>query len=96
MQRVAVIVDLVPGGAERAAALLAHGPPFDLEDAGFTRHTVFLGHDRAVFVFEGDDVERLVSSVANDPVTAAALTGWGRLLKGNPHIVREAFSWESG
>ncbi|HEY7196577.1 MAG TPA: hypothetical protein VH306_05285 [Gaiellaceae bacterium] len=94
MQRIGVVVELRKGSRERAEELVAEGPPFDLSGAGFTRHAIFLGNDRAVFVFEGEDAERLVRNIVADPVASAALTRWAPILAGTPRIVHEAFAWE--
>jgi hypothetical protein len=94
VDRVGIAVDLVPGSRERAEELIAEGPPFDLDEAGFTRHSVLLGNDRVVFVFEGEDVERLVRDIVDDPVRSASLGAWAPILADTPRLVREVYSWE--
>ncbi len=94
VQRIGVVADLVPGSRERAEELVAKGPPFELSDAGFTRHSIYIATDRVVFIFEGDDVEQHVSAIADDPAGAAALSHWAPILDGTPQIAREAFGWE--
>lgn len=95
MQLVGIALELVPGSRETAEELIAKGPPFDLDEAGFTRHWILLGNDRAVFVFEGKDVERLVRDIVDDPVRSASLAAWAPIIEGTPRVVREAFSWKS-
>lgn len=90
-----IAVNLVPGSRARAEELIAAGPPFDLAEAGFTRHSILLGNDRAVFVFEGEDVERLVRDIVDDPVRSASLAVWAPILEGTPRLVHEAYSWEA-
>jgi hypothetical protein len=95
VQRVGIALDLVPGSRERAEELIAEGPPFNLAEAGFVRHSILLGNDRAVFLFEGEDVERLVRDIIDDPVRSASLAVWAPLLEGTPRLVHELFVWEA-
>ena len=55
--QIAVIARLRDGMESRAAELIREGPPFDLDTAGFKRHSIFLSASEVVFVFEGDEVE---------------------------------------
>lgn len=93
MQRVAVTLQLRDGAAAQARALIEAGPPFDLGDAGFKHHSIFVGGDQVVFVFEGDDVERRLAELANDPVRAAEFSAWGPALVGSPRVAHETFYW---
>lgn len=94
MQRVGIALELTPGSRAQVEELIAKGPPFDLAEAGFARHSILLGNDRAVFVFEGEDVERLVRDIVDDPVRSASLGAWAPLLADTPRLVREAYAWE--
>jgi hypothetical protein len=94
-QRVAVVATLLPGSRERAAQILAKGPPYGLALAGFRRHSVFLAEETVVFVFEGPGIEGLVRDLVNDPVRSAAFSVWAPLLEGTPVLAREEFSWEA-
>jgi hypothetical protein len=94
VDRVGIAVDLAPGNRERAEELIAEGPPFDLAEAGFVRHSVLLGNDRVIFVFEGEDVERLVRDIVDDPVRSASLAAWAPILADTPRLVREVYTWE--
>ncbi len=96
IERVAVVAKLLPGTRERATQILAEGVPYELDGTGFRRHSVFLGAETVVFVFEGSGIEGLVHDLVNDPVRSAALSVWGPLLEGTPALAREEFYWEAG
>jgi nucleotide-binding universal stress UspA family protein len=74
--------------------LLKAGPPFDPARVGFSRHSVFLGPDLVVFVFEGERVRSLLSAVINDPVRAAAFAAWAPLLAERPRLAHETYHWD--
>jgi nucleotide-binding universal stress UspA family protein len=94
MERIAITARLRPGSRDRARALLKAGPPFDPAQVGFSRHSVFLGPDLVVFVFEGEQVRSLLSVVINDPVRAAAFTAWAPLLAERPRLAHETYHSE--
>jgi hypothetical protein len=94
-ERVAVIANLRPGSRERATQILAEGAPYDLGEAGFRRHSIFLAEHAVVFVFEGVGVERLVSELLSDPTRSAAFSIWAPVLEGTPALAREEFYWEA-
>lgn len=92
MGRIAVVFPLTPGAGEKARALIAHGPPFDPDEAGLESYFVFITELEAVFVFEADArgaVERLVA----DPGRWTAVVGWGELAAGHPRVAEDAYSW---
>jgi hypothetical protein len=93
-QRLAVVASLRPGSREEAAELVAKGPPYDLREAGFERHSVFLAADTAVFLFEGPGIEGLARDLVNDPARSAAFSAWGPLLDHAPTVAREEFYWD--
>jgi hypothetical protein len=93
-QRLAVVASLRPGSRDEAAQLVAKGPPYDLGEAGFERHSVFLAAETAVFLFEGPGIEGLARDLVNDPARSAAFSAWGPLLNQAPAIAREEFYWE--
>jgi hypothetical protein len=95
-ERVAVVAKLLPGSRERATEILAMGAPYELGETGFRRHSVFLGAETVVFVFEGSGIEGLVRDLVDDPVRSAAFSVWGPLLEGTPALAREEFYWEAG
>lgn len=80
---------------ERAADLVATGPPFDPQDLGLERHSVYVGDDLVIFVFEGEDVEGRVSALVNDPVRSASFAAWTPLLAGTPALAHETYHWEA-
>jgi hypothetical protein len=93
MERIAITARLRPGSDERARKLLNAGPPFDPARVGFTRHSVFLGNDLVVFVFEGERLAPRLSGLINDPVRAAAFGAWAPLLADRPRLAHEAYHW---
>ncbi len=98
MERLALVARLKPGTQPRAEELIAKGPPFDLRQSRFVRHSVFLSATEVVFVFEAPQVEWLVTALVDDPfqwMVVDALAAWRPLVDGRPRIARERFSWES-
>jgi hypothetical protein len=95
-ERVAVIAKLRPGSHERASEIVAEGARYELGETGFRRHSVFLGEETVVFVFEGLGIEGLVRDLVNDPARSAAFSIWGPLLEGTPELAQEQFHWEAG
>jgi hypothetical protein len=95
-ERLAVVAKLRPGSREQASQILAKGAPYDLAEAGFGRHSVFLAEEAAVFVFEGSGIEALVRDLVDDPTRSAAFSAWGPLLEGTPALAREESYWEAG
>lgn len=93
MERLCVTARLKPGAAERAAELVASGPPFDPGELGLSRHAVYLSDREVAFVFEAPEVEWLVEELVNDPVRSAAFGAWTPLLEGAPRLAREAYFW---
>src|SRR5512132_3321824 len=94
-ERVAVVARLRPDSHERASEILAEGAPYELGETGFRRHSVFLGEETVVFVFEGSGIEALVRDLVNDPARSAAFSIWGPLLEGAPELAHEQFYWEA-
>ncbi len=97
MERLALVARLKPGTQVRAEELLAKGPPFDLQESGFVRHSVFLSATEVVFVFEAHEVEWLVGALVDDPfqwMVVDTIDAWRPLIDGQPRIAREQFSWE--
>jgi hypothetical protein len=95
-ERIAIIARLLPGSRDRAAQILAKGPPYGLALAGFHRHSVFLADEAVVFVFAGPRIEGLVRRLVNDRARSAAFGVWAPLLDGTPVLAREEFYWELG
>ncbi len=95
-ERVAVVARLRPGSGERARQIVAEGAPYELGEAGFRRHSVFLAEETVVFVFEAPGIEGLVRELVDDPTTSTTFSVWGPLLEGTPVLAREEFYWEAG
>jgi hypothetical protein len=95
-ERVAVVAKLRADSRGRASEILAEGAPYELGETGFRRHSVFLGAQTMVFVFEGSGIEGLVRDLVDDPARSAAFSIWGPLLEGTPELAREEFFWEAG
>jgi hypothetical protein len=95
VQRLVVTLKLRKGTQERAAKLIASGPPFGPADLGLARHAVYLGDELAIFAFEGEDVEERVRLVINDPVRSASFAAWVPLLVGRPALAHEVYYWEA-
>jgi hypothetical protein len=93
--RLVVTLKLRKGLQERAAKLIAAGPPFDPADLGLARHAVYLGNDLVIFAFEGKDVEERVRMVNDDPVRSASFAAWVPLLAGRPALAYEVYYWEA-
>jgi hypothetical protein len=98
MERLAIVARLKEGTGTRAAELLERPPPFDLDESGLLRHSIYLSAGEVVFIFEGDQVEWIVDEqLAGQflhPLLADALDAWRPLVDGPPRIARERFSWE--
>lgn len=95
-ERLAIVAKLRPGSRERAREIVAAGAPYELGQSGFRRHDIFLAEDTVVFVFEGQDIEALVSRLIGDPASSAAFGVWGPLLQGTPALAHQEFSWRAG
>jgi hypothetical protein len=95
VERLVVTLKLRQGTHERAAELVAEGPPFDPADLGLIRHAVYLGDDLVIFAFEGEGVEQRVRSVINDPVRSTSFAAWTPLLADTPALAHEVYHWEA-
>jgi hypothetical protein len=96
MQRLAVIAKLKPEAESRAGEMIEKGPPFNPKDLGFERHSVFLGGDHVVFVFEGGRLEPMLHGMLRDPSSAGALQAWDPIIEGMPKVTREVYHWQRG
>ena len=74
MNRLVLVARLKPEATAAAAELVAHGPPFDPEERGLSRHGVFVSAGEVIFVFEAPEVMKespaaklLVLSMQDDP-----------------------------
>jgi hypothetical protein len=97
VKRVAIVARLRPGSQERARDLLSEGPPYDVAEGGFDRHTVFVSESEVVFVFEGDEVEWKLDDLVSDFFRARlqeAFEQWKDLVEGEPQLAEEAYFWD--
>jgi hypothetical protein len=90
-------VRLKSGVEERAAELLAQGPPLDPNERGLHRHVAYLSAGEVVFVFEAPEVDAVVDEMTGYPIAPAlraAFDSWRPLVKGSPRIARPVYEWE--
>ena len=98
MEQLALVARLKSGSEPRAAELIAEGPPFDPEEVGLSRHTVFLSAGEVVFVFEGPEVEWIVDGMVENPFrwqVTEAMDAWRSLVESPPRIARPAYAWRA-
>jgi hypothetical protein len=96
MQRIAVIAKLKPNAEQRATELIETGPPFDPDQLGFERHSVYLSGNQVVFVFEGGRLDHLLHGIVRDPDNVRAFGAWEPIIDGFPSVAREAYTWQRG
>jgi hypothetical protein len=97
MQRLVVVAPLAKGSEERAAELIAGGPPCEPEETALERHGVYLSAGEVVFVFEGVDVEKQVDELMGDfqrPAVRDAIRAWEPLLADSLRVAEEVYFWE--
>jgi hypothetical protein len=97
MERVAIIAHLKEGTEQRAAELVAAGPPFDIAETGILRHSIYISASEVVFVFEGHDVEWIVDELIDAPFhyeLHRALDQWREIVEGQPRVAREQYGWQ--
>jgi hypothetical protein len=92
MSRFLVTAKLRRGSKEAVRAILREGPPFQLPETSFERHTVFLAGDEIVFLFEGVHAEEQVRRLPRKCSVRPA--GSAFHLTGRPRMPEEVFSWE--
>ncbi|MEX0815816.1 MAG: hypothetical protein WD027_00075 [Gaiellales bacterium] len=98
MERLAIVAHLKSGAEQRAAELVAAGPPFDPAEKGLAGHVVYLSAGEVIFVFEGSNVEWIVEELIDEPFqwpVNAALDAWRPLVEGVPRIARPAYVWHA-
>jgi hypothetical protein len=97
MEQLAIVATLRDDAEEEARRLIDLGPPFDLAERGFTRHSVFMSQDEIVFVFEARDVEGILNAMVTDEgawVLQSTFEAWRPLLEGEPRVAPLVFSWK--
>lgn len=93
MGRLVVVVPLKDGASEKARALLAKGPPFDLEATEFDRHEVYLSEREAIFLFETPGPSATLKLPGEDPSLWKVAATWQPLMAGRPRKALTAYSW---
>ena len=92
-QRVAVVLPLRAGTADRARELVSGGPPFDLSAAGLDAHHVFVTEREAVFVFEGPAARETLERLVRSPRVVREAGRWSDCLAGRPRLADETYAW---
>jgi hypothetical protein len=95
IERVAIVAQLAHDSHEQARRILEGGAQYDLAEAGFERHSIFLAEQTVVFVFEGRAVGGAIRDLLNDPAMSGLFNVWGPLLDGTPRLAHEEFHWEA-
>jgi hypothetical protein len=90
VEEVAVVLPLKPGVLETARALVAEGPPFDLEEAGIEEHEVFVTEREAIFVFSGEDACQSARRFTHDATVWRAADRWAACLAASPRLASPA------
>ncbi len=97
MKQLAIVARLKDDTEPRAQELLAKGAPFDPDEEGLARHTVYISSGEVVFVFEGDEVESIIDGIVTDPfrwTVSKAFDAWRPIIEGEPRIARVAYNWD--
>lgn len=96
MRRWAIVAQLKPGTADRAAELIAQGPPYDLADEGVIRQSVYLSAKEAVFVFEGEQSESRLERLTEElrDLAGRRSEDWGAIVEDAPRVAHEQFRRE--
>lgn len=85
--QIELLVPLKPGCRERARRLIGDGPPFDPAELGLRSHSVLLGDDHVIFVFEGAQVRRTLEHTLAQPSLWRAGLAWRGCIAGRPRIL---------
>jgi hypothetical protein len=89
-----VVLPLKEGAHVRERrALLAEGPPFDLERTDFDRHEVFLTEREVVFVSEAPGSPATLKLPGKDASLWRVAAAWQPLMAGRPRKAETAYSW---
>ncbi len=92
-RKATVVVPLKEGSIERVRALVAQGPPIDLDETPLTRHELLLTPREAIFVFEAETEDGLRASLSRLDIWSAA-AAWSQLVAGPPRLAEIAYAWE--
>jgi hypothetical protein len=94
MTHLVVVAPLKPGTADRVRELLVQGPPFDLEETAFQRHTVHLTDREAIFIFDAGEQAAQLQLSGEDPEIWKVAAAWQEVFAERPRIALTLFSWE--
>lgn len=92
LSRLAVVLPLQDGVADRARSLIAKGPPFDIEESDLESHHVFVTDSEVVFLFEGE-APAAIRRLADQAHLWTVASAWNELLAGPPRVAEDAYSW---
>jgi hypothetical protein len=92
-ERVAVVLPLRRGKAERARELVAGGPPFDVDQAGLDRHHVFVTEREVIFIFEGVGARGILERIVRSSPVLRAAARWQECAGGAPRVADETYAW---
>jgi hypothetical protein len=95
-ERVIVVANVKEGMRGRLRALIAQGPPFDVETSGLSRHEVLLAEDSVVFVFQGRQITESIERLLQNPELWKQAPRWGACLAGPPQLAEVAYAWTEG
>src|SRR5689334_21663650 len=98
MKQVLVVFALREGSELEAARLAAAEPPFDPEEAGFTRLAVYVTRHEAIFVVEGEDPLWRQDDLVNEflqPALRQRLDEWRELGDVKTWPAQPIFFWEA-
>lgn len=91
--RIAVAAKIRPGLRTKLEQMLAEGPPFDLADAGFKSHRIYIGDEDVFFLFEGGSPISSVKRLAAEQSLIGHLLRMASVVS-SPHLLSEAFAWD--
>jgi hypothetical protein len=92
-ERVVVVASVKEGMRGRLRALIAQGPPFDVETSGLSRHEVLLAENSVVFLFQGPQIAATIERLMQKPELWKEALGWGACLAGPPQLAEVAYAW---
>jgi hypothetical protein len=93
VNRLTIVARLKEGVHQDVERLLEQGPPFDPEELGFHRHSVYIASREVVFLFEAPEVEWIVNDIIDDALISEAFAPWEPLIEGSPRVAHERYHW---
>jgi hypothetical protein len=90
------VAPLKDGMRERAAELIADGPPFEPEGTALASHEVYVTDREVVFLFEAEQPRAALEELGGDPSVWRAAGEWHEILAGRPRLARQAYGWSRG